>query len=46
MNQTFWHQAARIVTWWPTIISQAETIEKGVGFLVPFKGSKFKILSW
>ena len=46
MNQTFWHQAARIVTWWPIIINQAETIEKGIGFLVPFKGAKLQILKW
>ena len=43
MNQSFWLQAANLVRWFPDIMSQAQRVEPGASFIVPFKYSgRFK----
>ncbi|NBN79071.1 hypothetical protein GWI72_12405 [Microvirga tunisiensis] len=44
-GQTFWHQAERLVRWWPQILGQAQMAEGG--FRVPWhhsKATKFQTL--
>ncbi len=36
MNQPFWDTAWRLVRAFPAIIKQAELVEPGAGFLLPF----------
>lgn len=39
---TFWDQAQRLVKWYPLLIQQAETIQGGAAFEVPFGSYKLK----
>jgi hypothetical protein len=45
-KQTYWHQAERMVRWWPQIINQA-SIATGGAFIVPWhhnSRSKFRVV--
>lgn len=45
MTAGFHQQAWRLVRWWPQIFSQAERVEPGAGFVVPYAATgKFKIV--
>lgn len=41
-----WNMAWKMVKWWPEIISQAERITRGVGFRIPVRGAKLKLLNF
>jgi hypothetical protein len=41
----FWEKATKLVGWWEAIVLQATRVEAGVGFLVPVRSKKLKILS-
>lgn len=42
-KQKFWPIAAKLVDWWPEIVDQAQRIEGGAAFYVPWhRGSKGK----
>lgn len=41
-NQEIWIYASRFLWWWPKIVAQAQMAQKGKGFLVPFKGTRFE----
>lgn len=46
-SHRYWEKAARLVRWWPRIMEQAELIEGGAAFEVPWRFSgkgKFKTL--
>ena len=46
-RQKYWEKAARLVRWWPRIMEQAELVEGGAAFEVPWRFSgkgKFKTL--
>lgn len=46
MTTGFHEQAWMLVRWWPKIFAQAERVEPGTGFLIPFAATgKFKIIS-
>lgn len=36
-QQTFWVKAAQLVRWWPIIIKQADLIQGGAAFRVPWR---------
>lgn len=38
-NQKYWDQAAQLVRWWPRIMEQAELVQPGAVFEVPWKFS-------
>lgn len=38
-NQKYWDQAAQLVRWWPRIMEQAELVQPGAIFEVPWKFS-------
>lgn len=45
MHQEFWEKASRLVGWWPDIVKQAELVQPGAIFEVPFKRTgRFKQL--
>lgn|SRR5208282_6495130 len=39
-----WDQAWRLAKWWPEIVTQAERIRPGAGFVVPLKSAKLEQL--
>ena len=46
-NHRNWEKAAKLVRWWPRIMEQAELVEGGAAFEVPWRFSgkgKFKTL--
>jgi hypothetical protein len=46
MTAGFHEQAWKLVRWWPEIFAQAERVESGTGYLIPYAATgKFKILS-
>lgn len=44
-DQKLWLYASRLVAWWPQIVTQANMIAQGQGFLVPFRGTRFENLN-
>jgi hypothetical protein len=40
----FWEKTARLVQWWPRILEVLESVGSQVGYFVPVRGSKLKIL--
>jgi hypothetical protein len=46
MTAGFHEQAWKLVRWWPKIFAQAERVEAGTGYLIPYAATgKFRILS-
>lgn len=44
-QQKLWYTAWRLIKWWPLIVTQAESIRPGAGFVVPVSGDKLQQLS-
>jgi hypothetical protein len=40
----FWAKTAKLVQWWPRILALLGSVGSQVGYLVPVRGSKLKIL--
>jgi hypothetical protein len=44
-HQVYWEKASRLIGWWPDIVRQAEMVQAGAVFEVPFRRTgKFKQL--